>query len=135
MAVYGLVFMAAWYYIDILFNHVDAGQIFAFIATYSLWIVFVVTVVLALSAWLPTGGAAGLAIFITLIFQIIDSLIGNVLDGVAVEITNVCIVLVPRKCRYVGSMDECWGNSHSYYGTYCYLVFIMSKRNAAKTTI
>ena len=72
-----LGFMAAWYYIEILFNHVDAGEIFAFIATYSLWLVFVVTVVLALSAWLPTGGAAGLAILITLVYQIIDSLIGT----------------------------------------------------------
>ena len=50
-----LGFMAGWYYIEILFNPVDAGQVFAFIATYSLWIIFVVTVVLALSASLPTG--------------------------------------------------------------------------------
>ena len=72
-----LGFMASWYYIGILFNQVDAAQVFAFIATYSLWIIFVVTIVLALSASLPTGGAAGLAIFITLFFQIIDSLIGK----------------------------------------------------------
>ena len=102
----------------ILFNHVDAGEVFAFIATYSLWIVFVVTVVLALSAWLPTGGAAGLAIFITLIFQIIDSLIGKYWTVVAVENINVCIVLVSGKCRNVGFMDECWNNSHTDYRTY-----------------
>lgn len=71
-----LGFLAAWYYIEILFNHVEAGQVFAFIATYSLWIVLVVTIVLALSAWLPTGGTAGLAILMALIFPIIDSLIG-----------------------------------------------------------
>ena len=72
-----LGFMAAWYYIEILFNSVDAGPIFAFIATYSLWLVFVVTVVLAFSAWLPTGGAAGLSIMITLVYQIVDSIIGT----------------------------------------------------------
>ena len=77
LEVCGLAFMAAWYYIEILYNHVDAGKIFAFIATYSLWLVFVVTVVFALSAWLPTGGAAGFAILITLIFQILDSFIGK----------------------------------------------------------
>lgn len=71
-----LGFLAAWYYIDILFNPVAASDVLPFIATYSLWMMFVVTVTLACSASLPTGGAAGVAIAITLIYQIIDSLIG-----------------------------------------------------------
>ncbi|MFS0576913.1 ABC transporter permease subunit [Sporosarcina sp. 179-K 3D1 HS] len=69
-------FIAAWYYIDILFNQVDAGAVFAFIATYSVWILLVVTVVLALSAWLPTGGAAGLSVVLVLLYPVLDSLIG-----------------------------------------------------------
>lgn len=71
-----LGFMAAWYYIQILFNSVAAGEIFSFLATYSLWLVFAVTVVLALSAWLSSGATAGLSILILLVFQIIDGVVG-----------------------------------------------------------
>ncbi|MFC5589655.1 ABC transporter permease [Sporosarcina soli] len=72
-----LGFIGAWYYIGILFNAVDTGAVIGFIATYSLWLIFVVTVVLTLSAALSTGGTAGLAIVITLIYPLVDSLIGT----------------------------------------------------------
>ncbi|WP_432363151.1 ABC transporter permease subunit [Sporosarcina sp. UB5] len=71
-----LGFMAAWYYIRILFNPVAVGEVFAFLGIYSLWLVFAVTVVLAFSAWLSTGATAGLSIFILLIFQVIDGVVG-----------------------------------------------------------
>jgi len=72
-----LGFMASWYYIEQLFNSVEAGKVFLFISTYSLSIIFVVTVVLTLSATLSTGGAAAASIVITFVFQIIDSLLGQ----------------------------------------------------------
>ena len=111
-----LGFWLSWYYIHILFNQVDAGKVFAFIATYSLWIVFVVTIVLALSAWLPTGGAAGLAIFITLIFQILDSLIGKYWTMSPWKIP-ICIVLVPENAE-MSDLWKCGNNGYSNYRTY-----------------
>lgn len=72
-----LGFLAAWYYIRILFNSVAAGEVFAFLGTYSLWLVFAVTVVLACSAWMSAGGTAGISILILLVFQIIDGILGT----------------------------------------------------------
>lgn len=71
-----LGFFAAWYYIQILFNSVAVGEVFTFLGTYSLWLVFAVTVVLAFSAWTSTGGVAGLSILVLLVFQIIDGVVG-----------------------------------------------------------
>ncbi|MHA6260906.1 ABC transporter permease [Sporosarcina sp. CAU 1771] len=129
-----LGFLAAWYYIDILFDRVDAGQVIPFITTYSLWIVFVVTVVLALSAWLPTGGAAGLAIFITLILQLIDSLIGRY--------WSVSPWKLPTYATYWfeanSEMSDFWWSAGLtvlvIVGLILFGIF-MSKHNAAKTTI
>lgn len=72
-----LGFLAAWYYIRILFNPVAVGEVFAFLGTYSLWLVFAVTVVLALSAWLSAGGTAGLSILVLIVFTIIDGVLGT----------------------------------------------------------
>lgn len=127
-------FFAAWYYIQILFNPVNAGEVFAFLGTYSLWIIFAVTVVLALSAWLSTGGVAGLSILVLIVFQIIDSVIGAYwtispwklgiyasfafhapedLSGFWMSIGLTVILLIGL----------------FFFGTY------MSRRNAAKTTV
>lgn len=127
-------FLAAWYYIRILFGSVAVGDILTFVGTYSIWIIFAVTVVLALSAWLSTGGAAGLSILILLVLQVLDSVIGEFwtvspwklaiyatypLQGEAfpsgywlsLTLTVILIVLL------------------FIFGAY------MSKRNAAKTTV
>ena len=68
--------LTSWYYTELLFGNVAAADFFAFAGTYSVWIVFVVTVILAASAWLPTGGAAGVSLGLVLGVQIIDSLLG-----------------------------------------------------------
>lgn len=68
--------LTSWYYTGLLFGKVDASDFFAFAGTYSVWILFVVSVVLAASSWLPTGGAAGLSLGLVLIVQIVDSLLG-----------------------------------------------------------
>ena len=129
-----LGFMAAWYYIDILFNAVDVGSLVAFIATYSLWIIFVVTVVLALSAWLPTGGAAGLAIMITLIYPIIDALIGAYWAVSPWKLANYATFWFQADA----DLSDLW-MSTGVTGIVIILLLlfgiIMSKHNAAKTTV
>ncbi len=69
--------LAAWYYTELLFGNVPASDFFAFAGTYSVWILFVISIVLAASAWLPTGGAAGVSLVLVLIIQIVDSLLGT----------------------------------------------------------
>lgn len=68
--------LSSWYYTNLLFGKVPVGDFFQFFGTYSVWLVFVITIVLAASAWLPTGGAAGLSLFFVLVIQIVDSLLG-----------------------------------------------------------
>lgn len=127
-------FFAAWYYIRILFNSVAAGEVFAFLGTYSLWLVFAVTVVLAFSAWLTTGGAAGLSILVLLIFQIIDGVVG------------VYWTVTPWKLStYAASAFSSTADQTAYWmsvGLTIVLIILlvlfgmyMSKRNAAKTLV
>ncbi|MDN7227678.1 ABC transporter permease subunit [Planococcus sp. N064] len=70
--------LAAYYYTFLLFERVDFTKFLKFGATYSLWILLIVSLVLLMSAALPNAGlaAAGslLAIFI---FQLIDGLFGT----------------------------------------------------------
>ncbi|WP_019413003.1 ABC transporter permease [Paenisporosarcina sp. TG20] len=68
--------LTSWYYTELLFGNVDPSNFFAFTGTYSVWILFVVSVVLDASAWLPTGGAAGISLVLVLGVQLIDSLLG-----------------------------------------------------------
>jgi len=127
-------FLAAWYYISILFNSVNAWQLFGFIATYSIWIVFVVTVVLALSAAFSTGVAATMALLITLVFQVVDSLIG--------EYWTVSPWKLPEYASSVfggnaGTSNMWWSISVTVLLILGLIVFgvFMSKRNAAKTSV
>jgi len=69
--------LASWYYTGLLFGNVPASDFFAFVGTYSVWILFVISIVLAASSWLPTGGAAGVSLALVLIVQIVDSLLGT----------------------------------------------------------
>lgn len=129
-----LGFMAAWYYINILFNHVEVGQVFAFIATYSLWIVFVVTIVLALSAWLPTGGAAGLAILITLIFQFVDSFIGTYWTASPWKLAMYASYWFQADAD-MSDFWMCVGITVILVILFILFGVFMSKQNAAKTTV
>jgi len=69
--------LAAWYYTELLFGNVPVSDFLAFAGTYSVWILFVISIVLAASSWLPTGGAAGVSLALVLIIQIVDSLLGT----------------------------------------------------------
>ena len=129
-----LGFFAAWYYINILFNHVDAGSVIQFIATYSLWIIFVVTVVLAFSAAFSTGVGATLALIVIIIFQAADSLIGEY------WMTSPWKLPMYASYAFEGGI-----NASSFWwsaGTTILIIIglvlfgiMMSKRNAAKTTV
>lgn len=69
--------LASYYYIVVLFETINAAALLRFAGTYSLWILLVVSVVLAASAVLPNpGAAAAAALVLTLVFQLVDSLIG-----------------------------------------------------------
>ncbi|WP_438314304.1 ABC transporter permease [Sporosarcina sp. FA9] len=129
-----LGFMASWYYIELLFNSVDVGHVLLFITTYSLSIIFVVTIVLTLSASLPTGGTAGVAIVITLVFQIIDSLLGQ-----HWKISPWKLPLYATQW-FQGdlNMQDFWSSIAATIILIIGLILIgitMSKRNAANTTI
>ena len=129
-----LGFFAAWYYISILFNNVNAGEFFGFIATYSLWIIFVVTVVLAFSASFSTGVAATLSLLLTFVFQLVDSLIG------AYWTISPWKLPIYAASIFNGNVDEVgfWWSVCITVIAILVLAFVgvtMSKRNAAKTTV
>ena len=71
-------FLAGYYYTAVLFSAVPFGEFVAFAATYSVWIVLVVTLVLFASASMPNAGlAAGLTLAALLVLQLIHSLFGS----------------------------------------------------------
>ena len=129
-----LGFLAAWYYIRILFNSVAAGEVFAFLGTYSLWLVFAVTVVLALSAWLSTGVTAGLSIFILIVFTIIDGVLGTYWTVSPWKLSMYAAD------AFYGTADQSayWMSIGVTVALIIVLVFFgmyMSKKNAAKTLV
>ncbi|RAZ69309.1 ABC transporter permease [Planococcus maitriensis] len=71
-------FLAGYYYTAVLFSAVPFGEFLSFAATYSIWMVLVVTLVLFASAAMPNAGlAAGLTLAALLILQLVDSLFGS----------------------------------------------------------
>lgn len=126
--------LTSWYYTGLLFGKVDASDFFAFASTYSVWILFVVSVVLAASAWLPTGGAAGLSLALVLVVQIVDSLLGTYWTISPWKVSTYATQWL------TGSPDT----SNFWWSMIVTLVAIialiafgvwMSKRNAAKTKV
>lgn len=82
-------FLAGYYYTAVLFSAVPFGEFLAFAATYSVWIVLVVTLVLFASASMPNGGlAAGLTLAALLILQLIHSLFGSQWDWSPFRLPN-----------------------------------------------
>lgn len=127
-------FIAAWYYISILFNNVSAGQLFGFMAIYGVWIIFVVTVVIACSAAFSTGIAATLSLIVTLVFPLIDSLIG--------KYWTISPWKLPMYAPYAFEANAELANMWWSAGVTMILIIIliifgvvMSKWNAAKTTV
>ena len=72
-----LGFLAGYYYIYLLFGSVEVMEFIRFAATYSLWILLVISIVLFASATMPNAGlAAALSLGIIFFSQIADSLLG-----------------------------------------------------------
>ncbi|WP_252501651.1 ABC transporter permease [Sporosarcina sp. Marseille-Q4943] len=129
-----LGFLAAWYYIRILFNSVAAGEVFAFVGIYSLWLVFAVTVVLALSAWLPTGAVAGLSILVLIVFQIIDGVVGTYWTVSPWKLS----AYAPNAFGTFAEQSAYWMSVGLTVALIALLVLFgmyMAKRNAAKTLV
>lgn len=129
-----LGFFAAWYYIGILFNSVAVGEVFAFLGTYSLWLVFAVTVVLAFSAWMSTGGTAGLSILVLLVFQIIDGVVGAYWTVTPWKLS----VYASNAFGTAADLSAYWMSVGLTVALIILLVFFgmyMAKRNAAKTLV
>lgn len=70
--------LAAYYYTFLLFERVDFTKFLKFGATYSLWILLIVSLVLLMSAALPNAGlAAAGSLLLIFVFQMIDGLLGT----------------------------------------------------------
>ncbi|CEG21672.1 putative transmembrane protein YxlG [Planococcus massiliensis] len=69
--------LAAYYYIFLLFEQVEIISFLQFAGTYSVWILLVITIVLAASAAMPNAGmAAAVSLALVFFMQIADSLLG-----------------------------------------------------------
>lgn len=69
--------LAAYYYIFLLFDQVEIVPFLQFAGTYSMWVLLVVSIVLASSAAMPNAGlAAAVSLAFVFLMQIVDSLIG-----------------------------------------------------------
>jgi len=126
--------LTSWYYTELLFGNVPASNFFAFAGTYSVWILFVVTVVLAASAWLPTGGAAGVSLALVLVIQIIDSLLGTYWTVSPWKISTYATQWLTGSPN-MG--DFWWSMAVTIIAIIALMIFgtWMSKRNASKTKV
>ncbi|WP_394190025.1 ABC transporter permease [Paenisporosarcina quisquiliarum] len=126
--------LTSWYYTELLFGNVPASDFFAFAGTYSVWILFVVTVVLAASAWLPTGGAAGVSLALVLVIQIIDSLLGTYWTVSPWKISTYATQWLTGSPN-MG--DFWWSMAVTIIAIIALMIFgtWMSKRNASKTKV
>ncbi|AQQ54449.1 ABC transporter permease [Planococcus lenghuensis] len=130
-----LGFFASYYYIWLLFDAVDMGQTVQFTATYSLWILLIVSIILAASAALPGPGLTAAAVLVLIfIAQIIDGLLG--------AYWNVSPLKLPA---YAGSwlieapdLSDFWWSAGITAVLIALLVAFgvwLSHRNAAKTKV
>ena len=73
-----LGFLAGYYYTYLLFGSIDLMAFIQFVASYSLWILLVVTIVMVSSALMPNAGlAAAVSLGVIFISQLVDSLLGT----------------------------------------------------------
>ncbi|WP_033542391.1 ABC transporter permease subunit [Planococcus sp. CAU13] len=73
-----LGFLSGYYYTYLLFGGVDLTGFAQFAATYSLWILLVISIILLASAWMPNAGlAAAFSLGMIVISQLVDSLLGT----------------------------------------------------------
>ena len=133
-----LGYFSSFYYTNLLFGTVAFDKFLAMVGTYCLWIIFVVSITLAMSAAFKTSVAMALSILVIPIFIMIDSII--------TQLAGSFWPMIPWKLGNYGvqilSGNVVWKD---YYWTLAItvslsIVFIalgifMSKRNAATTKI
>lgn len=68
--------LANVYYTYILYGTVDAMAFIGFLATYSVWLVFAIGVVICASAAFSTGIASVVSVFLLVVVQLVDGLLG-----------------------------------------------------------
>lgn len=68
--------LANVYYTYILYGTVDTVAFIGFLATYSVWLVFAIGVVICASAAFSTGIASVVSIFLLVVVQLVDGLLG-----------------------------------------------------------
>ncbi|MGB2991522.1 MAG: ABC transporter permease subunit [Paenisporosarcina sp.] len=126
--------LTTWYYAELLFGNVAAADFFAFAGTYSVWILFVVTIVVAMSAWLPTGGAAAVSLLFVLVLQIVDSLLGAYWT---ISPWKVTIYATEWLTGSPDASDFWWSIAVTLIAIVALMIFgvWMSKRNASKTKV
>ena len=69
--------MSMTYIVQLYDVYPGAGELIKFLLSYGVWVLFVITLAVAASAMLPTGGAAGAALGVLFIGQIVDGMIGE----------------------------------------------------------
>ncbi|MFJ7825738.1 ABC transporter permease [Psychrobacillus sp. NPDC096623] len=69
--------LANVYYTYILYGAVDGAAFIGFLGTYSIWLLFAISVVICSSAAFSTGVASVISIFILIVVQLVDSLLGT----------------------------------------------------------
>lgn len=129
-----LGFLASWYYIHVLYGAVEPKKALAFMATYSLWIIFATTIVLALSAWLSTGGTAFVSIFLLVFYPFIDTTIGAYWKVSPWKVPSYASVWFESS----SDRSQLWTSGGvTLLLMILFIVFgiWMSKRNAANTTV
>ena len=126
--------LTTWYYTELLFGNVEATDFFAFAGTYSVWILFVVTIVVAMSAWLPTGGAVAVSLLFVLVLQIVDSLLGAYWT---ISPWKVTIYATEWLTGSPDAIDFWWSIAVTLIAIVALMIFgvWMSKRNASKTKV
>lgn len=69
--------LANVYYTYILYGAVDGVAFIGFIGTYSIWLLFAISVVICSSAAFSNGVASVISIFLLVVVQLVDSLLGT----------------------------------------------------------
>ncbi|WLV24887.1 ABC transporter permease [Aciduricibacillus chroicocephali] len=127
-------FGSSWYYIWALFGKVPVQDVMVFLAVYSLWIVFVTSIVLALSASFSTGVTAALGIVLTIIGSVLDSVIGQFWTITPWKLPNYAALMLTKGA----DRTDFWLTvvlTALLIGILVIAGILMSKRNASKATV
>jgi len=88
------------YYTTILFGGVEATEFLGFIGTYSVWLLFVISIVIFSSATFSTGIATMFSLLVILLGQLVDALLGTYWTITPWKLPNYAGYLL------TGSVDE-----------------------------